>query len=167
MINMFRLLLFSSASIAFAAIAAPALAQQGYATSMSGVLAYASVGNDHFKYMHKQIVPAKPVAAARKGRAMPDHSAILRFDGQFDIDGHVINDLRPVRDELIGHAIVDKQRAWGAEPSPASCNGEWGFERFAVDTINADADLANCAHHHVPGPGNELSGAGHRHQEIE
>ncbi|MGZ5830045.1 MAG: hypothetical protein ACXWJW_16095 [Xanthobacteraceae bacterium] len=165
--NTFRLHLSIIASIALATVAAPAQAQQDHVTSMVGVLAYASVGNDHSQHLHGHIVPARPVPAIRNGRSMPDHSALLRFNVQFDTDGHVVNGLRPVRDELIGRSVVDKQRAWGTEPSPASCNGEWEFQRFAVDTINSDADLAACAHHHVPGPGDELSGAGHRHREIE
>ncbi|MGZ5896272.1 MAG: hypothetical protein ACXWJ6_08490 [Xanthobacteraceae bacterium] len=163
--NTFRLHLSIIASIALATVAAPVQAQQDHVTSM--VLAYASVGHDHSQHLHWQIVPARPVTAAPKGKSISDHSASMRFNAQFDAEGHVVNGLRPVRDELIGHSVVDKQRAWGTEPSPASCNGEWEFQRFAVDTINSDADLAACAHYHAPGPGDELSGAGHRHREIE
>lgn len=166
--NMPRLLLFSIAGFALSAGAASALAQQGHAAPMSGVVAYASIGNDHSQHMHGQIVAARTVAVVRRGKIF-GHSAVQRFNAQFDVNGQSIDTLhgRPVRDEMLGHATVDKQRAWGTEPSPASCHGEWEFDRFAVDTINSDADLATCVHHHVPGPGDELSGAGHRHREIE
>ena len=101
------------------------------------------------KQVREVYAPPEAVAAARKGDAMPDGTAItlVRYSAKLDAQGVPVKDEtgRLIKGEVLGINVMQKGKGWGAEYPEDLRNGEWEYRAFKADqSPNDQAKLAGC-----------------------
>jgi len=119
-----------------------------------GVL-YTTVDRPDNKQYRELYTSPEAVAAAKKGEPLPAGTVItlVQFKAKLDDKGEPVKDAngRFIKDELIGYAVMEKQKGWGAGIPEEIRNGEWEYRGFKGDkTVNDKANLKGCFECHRP-----------------
>lgn len=123
----------------------------GYA---KGVL-YAVVDRPDIKQYRELYAPAEAVAAVKAGKALPDGTVLtlVQYKAQLDAAGNPTKDSngRFMKGDLVGFAVMEKRKGWGAEYAADMRNGEWEYQAFnAAKAVNEKANLKACFTCHLP-----------------
>ena len=119
-----------------------------------GVL-YTTVDRPDNKQYRELYASAAAVAAAKKGDPLPAGTVItlVQFKAKLDDKGEPAKDAngRFMKGDLIGYAVMEKQKGWGAGIPEEIRNGEWEYRGFKADkTVNDKANLKGCFECHKP-----------------
>jgi hypothetical protein len=108
-----------------------------------------TVDKEPQKQVREMFAPPEAIAAARKGEAMPDGTALtlVRYAAKLDARGIPVRDEngRLVKGEILGINVMQKGKGWGAEYPDTLRNGEWEYRAFSANNApNEQAKLTAC-----------------------
>jgi plastocyanin len=124
---------------------------------LKGVL-YQTLDRPDTKQYRELYAPAAAIEAVKKGQPIP-HGTVLtlvQWSVHQDASGNPLKDAngRFVKNQIIGHTVMEKQRGWGADyPSDWPRNGEWEYAVFTADgqpNPKANANNKACFTCHLP-----------------
>jgi len=115
---------------------------------------YTTVDRADLKQVRELYAPPAVVEEARKGQPLPDGAVLtmLNFKAKVGADGQPVKgaDGRHVKDELIAHFVMQKQKGFGAANPAELRNGEWEYRAYKADkSVNAEANLKACYECHT------------------
>ena len=119
-----------------------------------GVL-YTTVDRADNKQYRELYASAPAVEAAKKGEPLPAGTVLtlVQFKAKLGADGNPEKDAngRFIKGDLIGYAVMEKQKGWGTGIPEEIRNGEWEYQGFKADrTVNDKANLKACFECHKP-----------------
>lgn len=127
-----------------------------------GVL-YAVVDRHDIKQYRELYATPEAVEAVREGKPIPHGTVLTLVQNKAKVDGKGI----PVKDakgrfvkgDLIGYAVMEKRKGWGAGYPAEWRNGEWEYAAYTKDrkpNAKANANSKNCFVCHKPHAGQDF-----------
>lgn len=119
-----------------------------------GVL-YGTVDRHDIKQYRELWASKAAVDAVKAGKPVP-HDAVLtmvQYKAVLDDKGAPVRDGngRFKKGDLVGYAVMQKGKGWGAEYAADMRNGEWEYQAFTADKkVNEKANLKACFTCHKP-----------------